>query len=115
MRILGGAGGVDFLAELDRGCDGTMPGPAHPELLRAVREAHRAGRREEATDRFRRMLRLLLLANRGLDVFVWVQKAILRRRGVLRSERQRSPGFTPDQALRDELDELVAEAGVSTS
>ena len=31
--IIGGAGGLDYLHELERGAVGTMPGPAYPEIL----------------------------------------------------------------------------------
>ena len=46
--IIGGAGGQEYLWELQRGASGTMPGPAYPELFAAVGRLHAKGDRGQA-------------------------------------------------------------------
>ena len=43
--VLGGAGGLDFYHELERGADGTVPGSGMAELFIEVQRLHRAGDR----------------------------------------------------------------------
>jgi 4-hydroxy-tetrahydrodipicolinate synthase len=107
--VLGGGGGLELLDELERGANGTMPGPAVPELFGRVFALQRAGRRREAREAFHRLLPLLVVALRGMDAFLFVQKEILRRRGVLDSARLRAPSAPPDPALAAELEVLLAE------
>lgn len=63
--ILGGAGGMDFYHELERGAQGTIPGVSMAELFVAVQGRHRAGDRDSARRLFNRYLPLIMLATRG--------------------------------------------------
>jgi 4-hydroxy-tetrahydrodipicolinate synthase len=112
VTVLGGGGGLELLDELDRGADGTMPGPATPELFARVWSLRRAGRRAEARTVFHRLLPVLVVSLRSLDTFLFVQKEILRRRGVLVSARLRAPSTKPEPALVRELESLLAELDV---
>ena len=66
---LGGAGGIDFWHELERGADGTVPGVAMAELFPAVHALHEAGDRDAARTLFNRHLPLIALATRDMDTF----------------------------------------------
>jgi 4-hydroxy-tetrahydrodipicolinate synthase len=110
--VLGGSGGVEFYAELERGVHGTMPGSAFPKLFLKIYECHRDGRIAEARASFNRLLPLLTASSRTGDGFLFVQKEILRRRGVIDSARLRSPCELPSQSFCDELDVLINDAGL---
>jgi 2-keto-3-deoxy-L-arabinonate dehydratase len=105
--IIGGAGGLDYLHELDRGAVGTMPGPAYPEIFRAVESLHAAGERQEAFQLFSRALPLMTLCNRSMETFLYVQKHVLVRRGVLNTTHLRRPHRPLDGRLSAEVDELL--------
>jgi 4-hydroxy-tetrahydrodipicolinate synthase len=107
--ILGGAGGSDFFHELERGASGTMPGAGFPEVFLDVLRLYRDGDRDAARRLFNRYLPLLVLAQRSLDTFLWVQKEILRRRGVLAETYMRDPSERLEPGLRSDLDALLAE------
>jgi dihydrodipicolinate synthase/N-acetylneuraminate lyase len=105
--VLGGGGGLDFLHELERGADGTMPGPALVDFFQRVLRLHREGERQDARREFERLLPVLVLALRSLDTFLFVEKEILRRRGVFTSARLRLPAAAPEALLVAELDALL--------
>ena len=105
--IIGGAGGLDYLHELERGAVGTMPGPAYPEIFLAVESLHAAGERGEAFRIFSRALPLITLCNRSMETFLYVQKHVLVRRGVLKTAHLRRPHRPLDDRLTVEVDELL--------
>ena len=110
--IIGGAGGLDYLHELERGAVGTMPGPAYPEIFGAVESLHAAGERREAWRLFSRVLPLMTLCNRGMETFLYVQKHVLVRRGVLKTAHLRRPHRPLDDRLSAEVDELLDGLGI---
>jgi dihydrodipicolinate synthase/N-acetylneuraminate lyase len=110
--IVGGAGGLDYLHELERGAVGTMPGPAYPEIFGAVESLHAAGERRQAFRIFSRVLPLMTLCSRDMETFLYVQKHVLVRRGVLRTTHLRRPHRVIDERLSAEVDELMDVLGV---
>lgn len=113
VALLGGAGGIDFWHELMRGADGTVPGAAMAELFVAVQRHHGAGAHDAGRTLFTRHLPLLSLAARDGDTFFAVQLELLRRRGIVRSTRLRSPSGS-DPALLGELEVLLADLGTAS-
>ncbi len=105
--IIGGSGGVDYFHELDRGACGTMPGPAHPEVFAALGRLHQGGRRAEAIGVLARVLPLLELGQRDMATFLFVQKHVLRCRGVLSTTGLGRPHGRLDPRLAAEIDELL--------
>jgi len=108
MTILGGAGGADFLNELQRGSNGTMPGAALPEIFTQVFDEHTLGDTKAAVRSFAALLPLITTSMRTPDTFIHVQKEILRRRAVFTSSRLRTPADTIDPHVDRELDELLS-------
>lgn len=104
--VLGGSGASQLLLELDRGASGTMPGPALPDLLAAVCRLHAAGRRADAAELFRDFLPLAVLAG-GLPAFLFSQKYLLSRRGVLDEPRLRPPHGPIDPRLASDIEALL--------
>ncbi len=105
--IIGGSGGLDYVHELQRGAVGTMPGPAYPEIFLAVESLHAAGERRQALAIFSRALPLMTLSNRGMETFLYVQKHVLVRRGVVKTAHLRQPHPPLDDRLSAEVDELL--------
>lgn len=105
--IIGGAGGLDYLYELQRGACGTMPGPAYPELFAAVDRLHRKGDRRLAHELMSRAMPLIVLGKRDMDTFLFVQKYVLQRRNVLRTVGLGRPHRDLDPRLAGEVDELL--------
>ena len=112
-NVLGGAGGVDFMHELQRGGQGTIPGAAHPELFLHVWSLFRAGDVAGARRCFNRFLPLLSLMWRSLDHLLYTQKEILHRRGVLGPARLRTPAEVIDAAFVRELDQMLSDLGIA--
>lgn len=107
-RILGGAQGIGYLQELARGANGTMPGPAFPELFRAVEVLNACGDRAAAFELLGRATPLITLGGRNMETFIFVQKYLLVRRGVLTSTALRGPHRELDTLLVAEIEELLA-------
>jgi 4-hydroxy-tetrahydrodipicolinate synthase len=109
--ILGGAGGIDFYHELERGADGTVPGVAMAELFVAVAARHASSDRAGARRLFNRYLPLLAIAARGGDTFFAVQLAILARRGIVTRTAIRPPSDV-DPRLAGEVAILLDDLGI---
>jgi dihydrodipicolinate synthase/N-acetylneuraminate lyase len=107
--VIGGLGGLDYLHELQRGSAGTMPGPAFPEVFQLAAQQLEAGKRAEAFQTHARVLPLITLGMRDMDSFLYVQKHLLQRRGVLDTPVLRSPHSPLEARLADEVDELLTD------
>jgi 4-hydroxy-tetrahydrodipicolinate synthase len=114
VAIFGGLGGVYFFEELSRGADGAMTGFPYPEALGAIRDAMRAGRRDEARSIFYRWLPLIRDESQPGAVpgtSIAIRKEILRRRGWLRTAVVRPLAPDLDRETHDELTELLTAVG----
>jgi 4-hydroxy-tetrahydrodipicolinate synthase len=109
--VLGGAGGLDFWHELERGADGTIPGSAMVELFLAVHALHRSGERDAARALFNRHLPLLALAGRDMDTFFSVQHQLLAARGITTATRLRTPSGS-DPGLAAEVATLMGDLAI---
>jgi 4-hydroxy-tetrahydrodipicolinate synthase len=105
--VIGGGGGLQYLRELQRGARGTMPGPAYPELFAAAGRLHSKGERQAAQKLMARAMPLLSLGAQDGDAFIFVQKHVLRRRGVLSAVGRSRPHWDVDPELAQDIDELL--------
>jgi dihydrodipicolinate synthase/N-acetylneuraminate lyase len=110
--IIGGVGGVDFVHERQRGAAGTMPGPAYPEVFALAAAQLDRGERAAAFVTHGRLLPLITLCSRDMDTFLFVQKHVLRRRGVLDEPFLRSPHLPLEPGLASEVDALLEDLGL---
>lgn len=110
--IIGGVGGVDYLHELERGSAGTMPGPAYPEVFALAGALLERGERSLAYATHARLLPLITLGSRDMDTFLFSQKHILRRRGVLDEPLLRAPHLPLEIGLAGEIDALLDDLGL---
>ncbi|NAS27377.1 dihydrodipicolinate synthase family protein [Herbidospora sp. NEAU-GS84] len=106
LSILCGNGGLFLDLEMRRGADGAMTGYCFPELLVDVVALAAEGRAGEAHDLFDAHLPLIRYEQQP-GTGLAVRKHILMRRGLLRSDTQRSPqrSLSPDE--RAEIDLLL--------
>jgi dihydrodipicolinate synthase/N-acetylneuraminate lyase len=96
LGVFGGASGLHYLDVLDAGAVGLIPGCEAPAEFVGIYEAYRAGRRDEAARRFARLQPLLVFETQTLDIFIASSKAILKARGIIRSDALRAPNPLSD-------------------
>lgn len=106
--VIGGLGAMELIHEIKRGSKGTMPGPAFPEVFREIQNRMTAGDEASARKLFNRILPLLVLSNRDMSTFLFMQKYLLQRRGVLGRTNLRSPHSVIDPQLNQEIEEMLA-------
>jgi 4-hydroxy-tetrahydrodipicolinate synthase len=109
--IFGGLGGMFFLEELARGADGTMTGFAFTEILIAVYEAFRDGRRAEADQIFDYYLPLIRFENQPV-INLSIRKELLYRRGAIASPALRTPFAPLDKGTLDEIGWILRRVGI---
>ena len=105
--VFGGAWGTNFVSELNRGSEGTMPGCVVPEFYSKAWEYWKRGRKDDAYTHMEKIGPLLSLLTRSLDFSYHLDKEILKRRGVIKSVNVRMPTAKPDQIAFRELDKLM--------
>ena len=110
--MLGGLGGAGFVQELSRGAVGTMPGPAFPDVFAAVHRLFRDGDRRAASTLLWRVAPFTVLGSRDMESFLFIQKYLLVRRGVITGTALRGPHRPIDALLRREIDELVEDLDI---
>lgn len=109
VTVLGGLGGSGFIQELSRGSVGTMPGPAFPDVFAHVHRMFLSGDRAAATRLLWRVAPLTVLGSRDMESFLFIQKYLLVRRGVISSTVLRGPHRAVDPRLQGEIDELIVD------
>jgi 4-hydroxy-tetrahydrodipicolinate synthase len=107
--VFGGQGGLFLLDELRRGAAGNMPACHATDALVAVWDAWKAGDEARAQSLHDRLLPLLNYERcyGGTPVY----KAVLHRRGVIRTPTLRSPGPGLDGPAQRELERILADVG----
>ncbi|MCB0114629.1 MAG: dihydrodipicolinate synthase family protein [Caldilineaceae bacterium] len=110
LTVFGGAGGGYFIEEMRRGSVGTMPFCSQPEAFVAVWNAFQAGDETTARAVFdATIMPINRVAAQGSGIFYTVHKELLRRRGVLRTNKVRSPAPSVEPKTMIELEMLVQE------
>ncbi|HKS04960.1 MAG TPA: dihydrodipicolinate synthase family protein [Gemmatimonadaceae bacterium] len=102
--LLTGLGGLYGFFDLERGSDGFNTGFAFPEVLMAIVREFRAGNVDGARRIYTKYLPLIVFEQQP---GVAIRKEILRRRGLLASNRVRHPGGTIDAAASDQVARLL--------
>ncbi|MCY3979323.1 MAG: dihydrodipicolinate synthase family protein [Chloroflexi bacterium] len=111
FEIFGGLGGMFLLEELGRGASGTMTGFAFTEILVAVFEAFKDGRKREAEAIFDKYLPLIRYENQPV-INLTIRKALLKRRGAIADSTPRQPYNPIDAGTLAEIDWLLKRVGI---
>jgi 2-keto-3-deoxy-L-arabinonate dehydratase len=98
---------ITLMADLDAGATGTMPSALLPDLIKAVLEHHRAGRRNDAAAAYARVLPLINFENRQCGLRA--TKTVMAAGGVIKSDAVRHPLEALHPATRAGLLELAGE------
>jgi 4-hydroxy-tetrahydrodipicolinate synthase len=106
VSILCGNGGLFLDFEVERGSDGAMTGYAFPDMLVDVVRMSKAGERDAAHDLFDAHLPLLRYEQQPV-VGLAVRKYVMVRRGIIRSDVQRSPSVGLSSAAKAEVEFLL--------
>ncbi len=103
-----GEEGITLMADLDAGATGTMTSAMYCDLIKPILVAHDAGRRDEAAERYARLLPLINYENRQTGLRG--TKTIMKEGGVIRSDAVRHPLEPLDASTRTGLLELAKAA-----
>lgn len=108
-RIFEGSGGIALIDSYRRGIAGTMPGVDLLDGIIAVWQAVEQGDDATAYRVYFPICALVALQlQAGLDGFLAIEKAILVRRGIFRSDRRRGPySWSLDAETAAEVDRLL--------
>jgi dihydrodipicolinate synthase/N-acetylneuraminate lyase len=108
LVVFGGAGGGYFIEEMRRGAVGTMPFCSQPEAFVGVWNFFQQGDEAAARELFdRTIMPINRIAAQGSGIFYAVHKELLRRRGVIRTAKVRSPAPPVEALTLRELDQLI--------
>jgi 4-hydroxy-tetrahydrodipicolinate synthase len=105
--IAGGWALPQMIEALDRGVDAMIPESSMVRVYRTIDQLYRSGQRDEAVQRFRLLLPVLVFTNQELAVSIAFFKRLLVRKGIFTSEALRIPGFTWDCYNVRIADELI--------
>ena len=99
VGVLEGWGGMYLLELIGPGICGLMPGLALGDLLQKVWQLARAENGSEAADLFEKLLPQIVYSLQNMELFLWMEKDLLVRRGVIsRSQAYvRTATCTPDE------------------
>ncbi len=98
---------ITLIADLDAGATGTMPSALLPDLIKPILTHFRAGRRDEATGQYARVLPLINYENRQCGLRA--TKTVMLEGGVIKSDAVRHPLEPLHPATRAGLLELARE------
>ena len=104
--VFGGAGGRFLLLEHPRGVAGQMPGCHVTDVVVALWNALEAGDRDKAKQLYGAMAPLFAFQDQAKGI---AYKEILRRRGVIESNRTRNMVDTLDEHDHQALDEILCD------
>ena len=111
LPALVGYAGVQLPDALRRGAVGVQPGCSFTEVYIAVWRAWEAGERDQALELHRRLLPYISYWMQNVELIVQAEKTILARRGIIRSDRCRAPGWTLDREESAMIDQFLTEFG----
>jgi dihydrodipicolinate synthase/N-acetylneuraminate lyase len=104
LTVMTGGGARNFMNEMARGSDGTMPGAGFADIQAQIWDWFQAGKKKQARDLFAKMLMMAVLEQ---QTGYLVQKEILRRRGVFTTTVMRDTrSMSMDEWDQRELDAI---------
>ncbi len=99
IGVLEGWGGMYMMELMEPGICGLIPGLALADLLQKAWQLGKSGQKSRATDLFERLLPQIMFSLQNMELFLWMEKDLLVRRGIIprASAYVRSATITPDE------------------
>ncbi|MEX0760945.1 MAG: dihydrodipicolinate synthase family protein [Dehalococcoidia bacterium] len=113
LSLFGGANGVFFIEELQRGGVGTMQGIAICDVVRRVWDRFQSGDEGSAAEIWDRYQPLVKLYSMSENQSYYVAKEILRKRGVISKACPRLPARKPDDGIYRQIAMLMERLEIS--
>ena len=105
-KIFVGNAGFQMIEGFKRGAYGVMPGPSMPDIYRKIWDALLAGNEAEAQRIHDKLNSLLNHIRQNVEMIIYFEKRILKKRGLIKSDYCRKPAFVSDPVY-DELFEKL--------
>lgn len=105
LRIFVGNAGYQMIEALDRGASGLMPGCSMFDVYIKAYNAYMAGDRAEAMRIHNALLEILNHIRQNVEMIIFYEKRILKRRGIIESDFCRAPSFAADEYFDRLFDE----------
>lgn len=98
LGIFVGYAGLQMLDAMRRGAVGVMPGSSLTDIYCRIEALFREGKEEAAIALHNKLTPFLNVIFQSIEMIVWWEKVILKRRGVIGSDYCRFPNYQPDPA-----------------
>ena len=96
ISVFVGNAGYQFIEAFDRGAVGAMPGCSMFDVYLKMYNEYTRGRRDLAMETHNALLPMLNHIRQNVEMIIYYEKKILRKRGIIKSDYCRMPAFTPD-------------------
>ena len=107
IGILEGWGGMYLLENIPAGVCGAMPGMGLADLLQGAYRLAKGGDGEAAMDLFEQILPHIVFSLQNLELFLYMDKDLLVRRGLIAHSTVRAATLTPDEGTLQHADWLT--------
>ena len=107
IGILEGWGGMYLLENIPDGVCGAMPGMGLADLLQGAYRLAKGGDGEAAMDLFEQILPHIVFSLQNLELFLYMDKDLLVRRGLIAHSTVRAATLTPDEGTLQHADWLT--------
>lgn len=97
--VIGGLNGASFYEEMCYGSAGSMPAGEFPDVLIRIYDLFVAGNIDAAREEYRKYLPFMKMGTTPGGVAMSLHKAVLKRGGVIKSDRVRNPYIQADEKL----------------
>lgn len=101
LGIFVGYAGLQMLDAMRRGAVGVMPGSSLTDIYCRIEALFRKGKEDAAIALHNKLTPFLNVIFQSIEMIVWWEKVILKRRGVIGSDYCRFPNYQPDPAARE--------------
>ena len=105
-NVFVGNAGYQLIEGLDRGAIGVMPGPSMFDVYRTIYDAYNDGKRDEAFKVHKELVYFLNHIRQNVEMVIAFEKQVMKRRGIIKSDYCRKPGFRIDDVYQKTFDEL---------
>lgn len=96
VQVLEGWGGLYLLEGVSAGICGAMPALGVADVLQETFDLAVGGQMDAAADLFQNILPYLVFSLQNMELLLRMEKQLLRRRGLIRSDTVREATLTPD-------------------